>query len=133
MVVDTSAVMAILQLEAEAQEFAALIDSASVRLISSVSPGAGILAESRKGSAGAAALDAFLQQASLLTVAFDLAQSAAARDAFRRFGKGRHPAELNLGDCAAYALSRISAEPLLFKGTDFAKTDVAIVPMPIRN
>jgi ribonuclease VapC len=61
-------------------------------------------------------------------VAFDAEQATLAREAFRRFGKGRHPARLNFRDCIAYALSKASGEPLLFKGEDFAKTDVEIYP-----
>ncbi len=70
------------------------------------------------------ALDAFLQQAELTVVAFDAEQASIARTAFRRFGKGRHAAGLNFGDCAAYALARGSGEPLLYKGDDFARTDI---------
>lgn len=69
-------------------------------------------------------LEWFLRRLSLEVVSFNAEQSALARLAFRRFGKGRHPAGLNLGDCAAYALSRWSGEALLYKGTDFGATDV---------
>ena len=125
MVVDTSAIMAILQLEPEAQTFVGLIENASVRLVSAVSIlEAGMLAESRKGEDGARELDTFVQQAELHVVAFDEEQASIARTAFRRYGKGRHAAGLNFGDCAAYALARGSGEPLLFKGDDFSRTDV---------
>jgi ribonuclease VapC len=128
MVIDTSAIMAILQLEPEAELFATLIEVSPVRLISSVSVlEAGIIAEARKGEAGAQELDALLAQARATISAFDLQQAEVAREAFRRFGKGRHSAALNFGDCAAYALSRVSGEPLLFKGTDFGRTDVVVV------
>jgi ribonuclease VapC len=128
MVIDTSAIMAILQLEPEAELFATLIEVSPVRLISSVSVlEAGIIAEARKGEAGAQELDALLAQSRATVSAFDLQQAEVAREAFRRFGKGRHPAALNFGDCAAYALSRVSGEPLLFKGTDFGQTDVVAV------
>jgi ribonuclease VapC len=70
-------------------------------------------------------LDLFLHRASIQVVPFDIEQLALARAAFRRYGKGRHKAGLNFGDCAAYALAQWSGEPLLFKGTDFASTDVA--------
>ena len=60
----------------------------------------------------------------------DAEQAEVAREAWRRFGKGRHPAGLNIGDCCAYALAKVSGEPLLFKGDDFAKTDVVAVPYP---
>jgi ribonuclease VapC len=125
MVIDTSAIMAILQLEPEARRFSELIEQASVRLVSAVSVlEAGILVDVRAGSIGARELDAFLQQAELRIVPFDYEQATIARDAWRRFGKGRHVAQLNFGDCATYALARGSGEPLLFKGNDFSKTDV---------
>lgn len=125
MVVDTSAVLAILQLESEAESFATLIEEASTRLISSVSVlEAGIITEVRKGKSGAQELDTFLHEAGLTVQAFDAEQADLARDAYRRFGKGRHEAALNLGDCAAYALAKLSGEPLLYKGNDFPRTDV---------
>lgn len=131
MVVDTSAIMAVLQLEPEADGFAHAIESDPVCLVSSVSVlEAGILAESRKGADGSRELDAFLRDADFEIVPFDAAQVEIARAAYARFGKGRHPAALNLGDCAAYALSRSSGEPLLFKGEDFPKTDVALFEKP---
>lgn len=127
MVVDTSAIMAILQMESDASDLVRLIDAAPVRLISAVSVlEAGILAEARKGAEGAQHLDAFLHQAALDIIAFDADQVSFARDAFRRYGKGRHSAGLNFGDCAAYALARFSGEPLFFKGNDFGQTDLAI-------
>lgn len=125
MVVDTSAVLAILQLESEAESFATLIEEADTRLISSVSVlEAGIITEVRKGKSGAQELDTFLHEAGLTVQAFDAEQADLARDAYRRFGKGRHEAALNLGGCAAYALAKISGEPLLYKGDDFPRTDV---------
>ena len=132
MVVDTSAVMAILKQEPDARSYAEVIETAKVRLISAVSVlKAGILATGRKGDEGARELDAFLGAADLEVVSFDGEQAAIARDAFRRFGKGRHPANLNFGDCAAYALAATRAEPLLFKGSDFSATDVHVA-MPNR-
>ena len=86
--------------------------------------------EGRKGDDAGSDLDQFLRKASVETVVFDDEQLAAARTAFRRFGKGRHPAGLNFGDCAAYALSQCSGEPLLFKGSDFAATDVSAARQP---
>lgn len=127
MVVDTSALLAILQFEPEAESFAERVEAAEVRRISSVSIlEAGIVVEARKGPLGARELDAFVQQASFVVEPFDLHQAELARDAFRRFGKGRHPAALNPGDCASYALAKTFGEPLLFKGADFARTDVAV-------
>ncbi|MEM7192381.1 MAG: type II toxin-antitoxin system VapC family toxin [Pseudomonadota bacterium] len=78
----------------------------------------------RKGEAGALELDNFILRGHFQTVPFDAEQSSIARLAFRRFGKGRHLAGLNFGDCAAYALASARGEPLLFKGEDFSKTDI---------
>ena len=106
MVVDRSAVLAILQLEPEAERFARRIEEADARLISSVSVlEAGIVAETRKGERGAQVLDAFLHEAGLSIQAFDAEQVELAHDAYCRFGKGFHEAALSLGDCAAWALS----------------------------
>jgi len=125
MVIDTSAVMAILQREPESDHFAALVEAASIRLISAVSMlEAGMIAEVRKGETGALELDNFILRGQFQTVPFDNEQADIARIAFRQFGKGRHPAALNFGDCAAYALASTRGEPLLFKGDDFTKTDI---------
>jgi ribonuclease VapC len=125
---DTSAVLAILQNEAERKEFVALIEQAPRRLISTASVlEAAMVLEGRRGDDAGSDLDLFLRRASVESVAFDEEQLAVARMAFRRFGKGRHPAGLNFGDCAAYALAQWSGEPLLFKGADFTATDVARV------
>lgn len=125
MVIDTSAIMAILQGEPEARRLAEAIEAADVRLISAVSVlEAGILSESRKGKEGARELDAFIAAAVLEVVSFDDEQAAVAREAFARYGKGRHAASLNFGDCAVYALAATRAMPLLFKGADFAATDL---------
>lgn len=125
MVVDTSAAMAILQEEAEAGAFLSLMEKDPVRLISAVSiPEAGILTQSRKGDDGAALLDGFVREAELEIRPFDSEQAVLARRTYRQFGKGRHPACLNFGDCAVYALALVSGEPLLFKGSNFSKTDI---------
>jgi ribonuclease VapC len=126
MTLDTSAVLAVLQDEAERTEFVALIEQSSRRLMSAVSVlEAAMALEGRKGDDAGFDLDLFLQRASIETVPFDQEQLMVARTAFRRFGKGRHAAGLNFGDCASYALAQCSGEPLLFKGSDFAATDVA--------
>jgi ribonuclease VapC len=125
MTLDTSALIAVLRDEAERSEFVSLIEQATRRLVSAVSVlEAAMVLEGRKGGSAGDALDLFLQRASIEIVPFDETQLELARLAFRRYGKGRHPAGLNFGDCVAYALSRWSGEPLLFKGTDFAATDV---------
>ncbi len=79
---------------------------------------------SRKGGPGLADLRAFHDRAAIQTAAFAPEHVELATDAFRRFGKGRHPAGLNFGDCFAYALARATGQPLLFKGDDFARTDI---------
>jgi ribonuclease VapC len=125
MTLDTSAVLAILQDEAERTEFVSLIEQSSRRVISAVSVlETAMVLEGRKGDDAGSDLDLFLQRASIETVAFDPEQLLVARTAFRRFGKGRHAAGLSFGDCASYALAQWSGEPLLFKGSDFSATDV---------
>ena len=125
MTLDASAVLAVLQDEAERDEFVSLIEKAPRRLISAVSVlEAAMVLEGRRGDDAGADLDLFLQRASIEIVAFDEEQLRVARAAFRRFGKGRHPAGLNFGDCASYALAQWSGEALLFKGTDFTASDV---------
>lgn len=125
MVLDTSSIFAILCDEPEAELFIDLIAQDSKRLIS-----AGtvlelmIVIEARKGEVGGRELDLFLHRAKIDIVPFDSEQAELARVAWRRYGKGNHSAQLNFGDCFAYALSKISGEPLLFKGDDFKQTDV---------
>jgi ribonuclease VapC len=122
---DTSAVLAVLQDEPERAEFIGLIEQDVRLIISSVSVlEAAMVLEGRKGDDAGADLDAFLLRTSTEIVPFDSEQLSLARRAFRRFGKGRHPAGLNFGDCVAYALALWSGEPLLFKGSDFSATDV---------
>jgi len=88
---------------------------------------AGIIAEARSGEQSARDLDAMLARLKVEIVALTESHAAYARRAFRRYGKGqRHPARLNLGDCFSYALAKATGEPLLFKGGDFSKTDIAV-------
>jgi ribonuclease VapC len=125
MVVDSSAIMAILLGEPEAASFAALMRTAQRKLISPINlVEAHMVCWGRKRDAGVRQLEAFIASAEIAIAQIDATQTALARDAFDRFGKGRHPAGLNIADCFAYALSKTSGEPLLFKGGDFAKTDV---------
>lgn len=125
MVVDTSAVIAVLNEEAEASTFLEKMENDTLRLISAVSVlEASIIVHSRKGDDGVAALDAFLGEAEFEIQPFDAEQAHLARRAYREFGKGQHTAGLNFGDCAVYALAVASGEPLLFKGSDFSKTDI---------
>ena len=128
MVIDTSAIIAILTLEPESARLAQAIEADPNRLISAATVvEAGLVVESRYGAAGGHEFDLLVAKAgfSIETVTADHAEVA--REAWRRFGKGRHPAGLNFGDCFSYALARISGEPLLFKGGDFASTDVSVV------
>jgi ribonuclease VapC len=129
MTLDTSAVVAIIRGEPEKSEFVSLLEQSTRRLISAVSVlEAAMVLEAPKGDEASHILDSFLRKASVQIVPFDHEQLIEARAAFRRFGKGRHPAGLNFGDCASYALAQCSNEPLLFKGTDFSATDVPQVP-----
>jgi ribonuclease VapC len=89
----------------------------------------GIVMMARFGSRGKTALARFLQENSIQTVAFEEAHAAEALDAYSRFGKGRHPAALNFGDCCAYAVASVAGEPLLCLGDDFAKTDLLLVSL----
>lgn len=125
MIVDSSALVAIVLIEPgweRLRECLARVGDASVSAVSLVE--AGMVLESRLGPAGAVQLDDLLLDAELTVVPFDEAQARLAREAFRRFGRGRHPAGLNFGDCCVYALARSRGEPLLFVGDDFARTDV---------
>ncbi len=126
MVVDSSAVQAILKQEPADQRCTAAIASDPVRLMSAASlVEAGMVMQARFGDAGARALDALLRRARLEILPFDAEQAALAREAVRQFGKERHPAVLNLGDCFAYALAKHQDQALLFIGDDFARTDLA--------
>lgn len=125
MVLDTSAIAAILFDEPERARFDRLIEADPVRLISAATRvEACLVVEGRKRDAGRRQLDRFLAVTGAEVVAVTADHAEAACEAFRRFGKGRHPAGLNYGDCFAYALARATGEPLLFKGGDFALTDV---------
>ena len=125
MVIDTSALVAIALDEPEAPEFERRIADASVRLISAATLlEAAMVIETRLGEAGGGELDLWLHKAGVEIVAVDAELADQARRAWRRFGKGRHPAGLNFGDCFSYALAALTQEPLLFKGRDFSKTDV---------
>ena len=126
MVLDTSAVLAILFDEPDAPRIEAAIEDDPVRLMAAPSAlEAAIVVEARYGEAGGRELDLLLHRAGVELVSFDAAQMELARIAYRRYGKGRHEAGLNFGDCFAYALARRSGEPLLFVGEDFSQTDVA--------
>jgi ribonuclease VapC len=125
MVIDSSAIVAIAFDEPEAADFEARIAGDPIRLISAATVlEAAMVIETRFGAAGGSELDLWLYRASVEIVAVDADQADIARRAWRRFGKGRHPAGLNYGDCFAYALAATRQEPLLFKGRDFSQTDI---------
>lgn len=126
MVIDTSALIAILFDEADRRSFEDAIDADPVRLVPVVTQlESAMVVIGRHGSA--APLLRLIAAIGAEIVPFDEHQADVGREAFVRFGKGRHPARLNFGDCAAYALAMTEAEPLLFKGADFAATDVEVV------
>ncbi len=125
MVLDTSALSAVLFDEPERDEFISKIAAAPRRLISAATLlESSMVIESRRGEVAGRELDLFLHRAKVRTVAVDEEQAELARTAWRRYGKGRHPAGLNFGDLFAYALARASGDELLFKGDDFRKTDL---------
>jgi len=125
MVIDTSALLAILLDEAERRPFNEAIEAAASRLLSVASfVEVSIVIEERLGAEGLRDLDLFLERAAIEIVEVDGEQGRAARRAFARFGKGRHPAGLNYGDCFSYALAATRGEPLLCKGGGFDRTDV---------
>jgi ribonuclease VapC len=127
-VIDTSAIIAVLLNEANAVSIAQAIESGSLRLLSAANLlEASIVIESRKGETGGRELDLLLYRAAIEIVAVDQDQAEVARLAWRRFGKGRHPAGLNYGDCFAYALAKTRRLPLLFQGDDFSQTDIEAV------
>jgi ribonuclease VapC len=130
MVIDSSAIIAVLLNEKNALDIARAIESRSQRLLSAANLlEASIVIESRKGEAGGRELDLLLYRAAIEIVAVDQDQAETARIAWRRFGKGRHPAGLNYGDCFAYALARSRRLPLLFEGDHFSRTDIEGVPL----
>lgn len=128
MVIDSSALVAMLLDEPEAVALTKAVSQDNKRLISVFSVlETNVVLEKRKGRAGTEELNLFLHNYHLIIVDFDEAQLEIARQAWRQFGKGRHPARLNLGDCCSYALAKHTGEPLLFKGKDFSQTDLTRV------
>ncbi len=128
MIIDTSALMGILQAEPEARAIAcSLVQDGTRQLSAGNFLEAGMLVQARYGDEGSRDLDLLLAKLRIQIVAFTSTQAEIARRAFREFGKGRHPAGLNFGDCIAYGLAKDTGEPLLFKGEDFSKTDIAVV------
>jgi ribonuclease VapC len=129
MVIDTSAVLAVLQNEPERRAFNEAIEAAERRAMSTATfVETSIAIEARYGADGLRDLDLFIAKAGIDLVPVDVEQAHAARRAFSEYGRGRHPAGLNYGDCFSYALAKVLGAPLLFKGDDFVRTDVAPVP-----
>ncbi len=125
MVIDSSALIAILLNEPEAEIFARAITGDHRRLISAFTLlETAIVIEAKKGEAGGRELDLLLHRAQIETVALTGDQAELARSAWRQYGKGNHPAGLNSGDCCSYALAKYSGQTLLFKGGDFQQTDI---------
>jgi len=127
-VIDTSALIVILLGESEASRIAVAINDDPKRVMSSFSLlETGIVIEAKKGEVGGRELDLLMHRCQIEVVSFTSEQSELARVCWRKFGKGRHPAALNIGDCCSYALSKFANEPLLFKGDDFSQTDLESV------
>lgn len=126
MIIDTSALIAILADEDEAAALATAIEDDPYRAMSSATyVEASIVMTARHGAEGLRALDELLRISDVQIEPLSHKQALIARDAWIHYGKGRHPAKLNYGDCFAYALARDTGEPLLFKGQDFPLTDIA--------
>ena len=127
-VIDTSALLAILLGGPERGKFLQLLSESETRLLSAANAlETAIVVESRRGEAAGRELDLFLHRTKIEIVAVDADQFSIARFAWRKFGKGRHPAALNFGDCFAYAPAKTSSEPLLAKGEDFRRTDLQVL------
>ena len=128
MIVDTSALLAVLFGEKDAETYARAISEAEVCRISATSfVEVSIVVEAQTGDAGSRQWDSFFRTAGLSIEPVTEEQAHAARQAWSDFGKGGHPAGLNFGDCFSYALAKVSGEPLLFKGADFRKTGIPVV------
>ncbi len=128
MVIDTSAVVAILFEEEDQLRYAEAIESASTRLVSAVTRvELSFVVEGRKRQAGRERLERFFALTDADVICVTPQQATLAIGAFRAYGKGLHPAGLNIGDCFSYALASATGQPLLFKGNDFAQTDIRSV------
>lgn len=126
MIIDTSALLAILFAEDDAERYADAIADANVRLISAANYlEAGIVVDNQIGAAAGRQFDALMSRADIRVEAVTREHADIARQAYLDFGKGNHAARLNFGDCFAYALSKVTGLPLLFKGDDFTRAGVA--------
>jgi len=128
MIIDTSAVLAVLFAEDDAARYASAVAGADVRLMSAANYlEAAIVIDNQIGPMAGRQFDALISRAEIRVEAVTREQADIARQAYLDYGKGNHPARLNFGDCFAYALSKHSGEPLLFKGEDFSQTDISPV------
>jgi ribonuclease VapC len=128
-IIDASALIAILRNEAEAEACAKAIENATQRRISAANYlEAAVVIDAARDPVASRRFDDLVEEAGLVVEPVTEVQVRIAREAYRDFGKGSgHPAQLNFGDCFAYALARATGEPLLFKGTDFTRTGIAAV------
>ncbi len=124
MIVDTSALIAIMRHEPERDRFLEALRHGNLRMSAVTLFELGIVVDGAGVEEASARLDRWVETLGIEVVAVDADRARAARAAYAKFGKGRHPARLNFGDCFAYALAKETAEPLLYKGEDFAQTDV---------
>ena len=130
MIVDSSAILAVIGKEPGYERIVhELAASPGTRIGAPTRLETGIVLTARFGPRGKTALARFLQENAVETVTFDEAHASVALDAYSRFGKGRHPAALNFGDCCTYAVASVAGEPLLCLGDDFAKTDLLLVSL----
>ncbi|MBS4052122.1 MAG: type II toxin-antitoxin system VapC family toxin [Methylomonas sp.] len=128
MVVDSSVLIAVLLMEPGSEQFLQQLAESEVLYLSPASLlETAMVIEYKKGKAGADKLDELLAELMPTIVAFDRDQALLARTAWREYGKGRHPAKLNFGDCCSYALAKHLNKPLLFKGNDFSQTDLLLM------
>ena len=127
MIIDSSVIVAILRREPEADAFGEAMDQAPIRRVSAVNyVEAAVIIDSRRDLIVSRAFDDLLRQSQTIIEAVTPEQAKLARETYSQYGKSRHRAGLNLGDCFAYALAKEKGEPLLFKGNDFRKTDVEV-------
>ena len=127
MIIDTSALVSILDQEAEAERLVRAIAAASERMLSAANlVETGIVMQVRRGNEAPRDLDLLLAKLRIDIIPVSGKQANLARKAFQHYGRGRHPAKLNFGDCFAYALAKDSSASLLFKGSDFSQTDIMI-------
>jgi ribonuclease VapC len=133
LVVDTSAAVAVIRGEPGADELAGYLEGALVRLMpAAIRVELGIVIEARLGPAGQDVIGRFLRDARIDIVSLDAEQAERAVSAWRRYGKGRHPAGMNSGDCFTYALAERTGHPILCTGNDFAVTDIPAIRPRLR-